>query len=83
MAVEDITPANQSLAQGRLGHSMQRQSDMVDLYAEDARRHYLLEQGKMNQNDAVATRHIEESGSGVARQLNPFMFLPNTAVKSS
>jgi hypothetical protein len=70
MPVEDLTPAIQSLFQGRLGHSAQRWSDMVDTYVDDAHRDFLLERGKVNYAQATAIRHVEESGSGRVRLLD-------------
>lgn len=70
MAVEDAVPSLQAQMATRAGHSMQRWSDLVDTYLDDSHRHYLVQLGKMNQQDAVAARYISESGDGRARILD-------------
>lgn len=70
MPVQDMTDSLQALSQTRAAHSMQRWSDLVDTYLDDSHRHYLVQLGKMNQQDAVAARYISESGDGRARILD-------------
>ena len=71
MAAPDQVDATvASLLQGQLGRSTNRWSDLVDTYLDDSHRHYLVQLGKMNQQDAVASRYISESGDGRARILD-------------
>jgi len=70
MSTVDLPPAIQSLAQGRLGHSMQRQGDAIDTYMDDAHRDFLLQRGKVSYANATAIRRVSESGSGRVRILD-------------
>lgn len=70
MSVEDCRPTLQAVSAERGAHSEQRWSDNVDIYQEDARRHWLNEVGKINYAQSTAIRHVEESGSGRVRILD-------------
>jgi hypothetical protein len=69
-SVDQVDNSVSSLLQAQMGRSINRWSDLVDTYLDDSHRHYLVQLGKMNQQDAVASRYISESGDGRARILD-------------
>jgi hypothetical protein len=73
----DLPDGVANLLQQHALNGAQRQADGAAAYAENLRYDYLNQKNRVSFADATGVRHVEESGSGRARNID------NTAVPKS